>query len=137
MANTAPVRFLTKRFHLESTTATSDARFEGKLASIREENREIASRTINVASDIFAPQKLLEEKRLTQEDLFDNDLSSPSKAPIRRNAVRGSRKILPPIQEALLANNKWLAFCAAATRKWLIPGKIASIRCRSGLARRL
>jgi methyl-accepting chemotaxis protein len=54
MANTAPVRFLTIRFHLESTTATSDARFEGKLASIREENREIASRTINVASDIFA-----------------------------------------------------------------------------------
>jgi hypothetical protein len=34
------------------------------------------------------PQKLLEEKRLTQEDLFDNDLSSPSKAPIRRTAVR-------------------------------------------------
>jgi len=30
------------------------AAFEGKLASIREENREIAARTINVASDIFA-----------------------------------------------------------------------------------
>jgi methyl-accepting chemotaxis protein len=73
------------------------AELERKLSSIREENREIISRAVDVANDISRVLvRLVQEGKLTQDDLFDNDYiaiegtdplqTAPSKRPARRSA---------------------------------------------------
>jgi len=109
---------------LQMDTATR-GQLEHKLASIREENRENISLAVNVANDVSLKfEKLVEEGKLSQEDLFDNDYvaiegSDPLQHRTRFLAVL--EDVLPPLQEALLAGDDRMVFCAAVDRNGYLP----------------
>ena len=101
------------------------ANLELKLASIREENREIISRAMNVANEISRVlEKLVEDRRLTKEDLFDNDyieIEGTDPVQHRTRFLAALEEALPPVQEPLLANDPRMIFCAAVDRNGYLP----------------
>jgi methyl-accepting chemotaxis protein len=113
--------------HLEFLEMSSAVRaeLERKLVSIREENREIISRAVNVANDISRVlERLVEEGKLTQEDLFDNDyMAIEGTDPLqhRTRFLSALEDVLPPIQEALLASDSRMVFCVAVDRNAYLP----------------
>jgi methyl-accepting chemotaxis protein len=113
--------------HLEFLEMSSAVRekLERKLASIREDNREIISLAVDVANDISRRlERLVEQGRLTQEDLFDNDyvtIEGTDPVQHRTRFLSALEEILPPIQEALLASDARMVFCAAVDRNGYLP----------------
>ncbi len=101
------------------------ANLELKLASIREENREIISRAMNVANEISRVlEKLVEDRRLTKEDLFDNDyieIEGTDPVQHRTRFLAALEEALPPVQEPLLASDPRMIFCAAVDRNGYLP----------------
>ncbi len=114
-------------FHLEflEMGSTVRAALEHKLAAIREENREIISRTVDVANDISRVlEGLLDRKTLTQEDLFDNDyviIEGSDPVQYRTRFLSALEDALPPVLEALLASDPRMVFCAAVDRNGYLP----------------
>lgn len=113
--------------HLEFLEMGSTARaaLEHKLASIREENREIISRAVDVANDISrALERLVEQKKLTQADLFDNEyiaIEGSDPMQYRARFLSALEEVLPAIQEAMLASDPRMIFCAAVDRNGYLP----------------
>jgi methyl-accepting chemotaxis protein len=113
--------------HLEFSEMGSSARaaLEHKLALIREENREIISRAIDTANTISrALEGLVEQKKLTQEDLFDNDyvaIGGSDPVQHRTRFLSALEDVLPPIQEELLASDPRMVFCATVDRNGYLP----------------
>jgi methyl-accepting chemotaxis protein len=113
--------------HLEFLEMSSAVRekLERKLASIREDNREIISLAVDVANDISRRlERLVEQGRFTQEDLFDNDyvtIEGTDPVQHRTRFLSALEEILPPIQEALLASDARMVFCAAVDRNGYLP----------------
>ena len=113
--------------HLEFLEMDSAARtaLEHKLASIREENREIISRAVDVANEISrAFERLVEQGRISEEDLFDNDyilIEGTDPVQHRTRFLSVLEEVLPPIQEALLAGDQRMIFCAAVDRNGYLP----------------
>jgi methyl-accepting chemotaxis protein len=113
--------------HLEflEMNSTVRAELERKLASIRDENREIISRAVDVANQIsHALEHLVEEGRLTKDDLFDNEyVAIEGSDPVqhRTRFLAALEDILPPIQEPLLAGDPRMVFCAAVDRNGYLP----------------
>jgi methyl-accepting chemotaxis protein len=111
---------------------------ERKLASIREENREIISRAVDVANEISRMlEQAVEQGKLTQQDLFDNDyLPIDGTDPIqhRTRFLESFEEILPPIQEPLLAGDPRMVFCATVDRNGYLPvhNRIYSLPQRPG-----
>ena len=101
------------------------ANLELKLASIREENREIISRAMNVANEISRVlEKLVEDRRLTKEDLFDNnyiEIEGTDPVQHRTRFLTALEEALPPVQEPLLASDPRMIFCAAVDRNGYLP----------------
>jgi methyl-accepting chemotaxis protein len=101
------------------------AALEHRLASIRDENREIISRAVNVANEISRTlEKLVETGRLTRADLFDNDYREiEGSDPVQHSTrfLAALDDVLPPIQEALLASDERMVFCAAVDRNGYLP----------------
>ena len=81
--------------------AAARAALEHKLASIRDENREIISRAVNVANEISRTlEKLVETGKLTREDLFDNDYREiEGSDPVQHSTrfLAALDDVLPPI----------------------------------------
>jgi len=98
---------------------------ERKLASIREESREFISRAVDIANDISRVlEGLVENGKLTQDDLFDNDyIAIEDTDPVqhRTRFLSALEEVLPPIQEALLANDSRMVFCATVDRNGYLP----------------
>ena len=113
--------------HLEFLEMASEARaaLERKLASIREENREIISRAIDVANDISRRlERLIEDGGLAQKDLFDNDyraIEGTDPVQYRTRFLAALEDLLPPIQEPLLASDPRMVFCAVVDRNGYLP----------------
>jgi methyl-accepting chemotaxis protein len=113
--------------HLEFLEMSSVVRteLETKIASIREQNREVISRAVDVANDISrALESLVETGRLSQEDLFDNDyIAIDGSDPLqhRTRFLSALEEVLPPIQESLLASDDRMVFCAAVDRNAYLP----------------
>ena len=113
--------------HLEFVEMDSAARaaLEHKLASIRDENREIISRAIDVANDVSrALEALVERGKLTEEDLFDNDyiaIEGTDPVQYRTRFLSALDDVLPPIQEAMIAGDPRMVFCAAVDRNGYLP----------------
>ena len=113
--------------HLEFLEMSSAVRIglERKLASIREENREIISRTVDVANDISRTlEGLVERQTLTEEDLFDNDytaIDGTDPVQYRTRFLSALEDVLPPIQEVSLARDARTVFCAAVDRNGYLP----------------
>ena len=122
VANVSPLGL-----HLEflEMSATVRAELERKLASIREENREIIARAINTANEIsHALERLVAEGKLTQDDLFDNDyIAIEGTDPLqhRTRSLPVFEEALPPIQEALLASDPCMVFCVTVDRNGYLP----------------
>jgi len=78
-----------------------------------------------VANDISRRlERLGEQGRLTQEDLFDNDyvtIEGTDPVQHRTRFLSALEEILPPIQEALLASDARMVFCAAVDRNGYLP----------------
>jgi len=113
--------------HLEFLEMSSAVRteLERKLASIREENREIISRAVDIANDISRTlEGLVDQGTLTRDDLFDNDytaIDGTDPVQYRTRFLSALEDVLPPIQEALLASDPRMVFCAAVDRNGYLP----------------
>jgi methyl-accepting chemotaxis protein len=113
--------------HLEflEMGAAARAALVHKLASIREENREIISRAVDVANHIsHRLEGLVEEKRLTQEELFDNNyvaIEGTDPVQYRTAFLSALDDVLPPIQEPLLESDPRMVFCVAVDRNGYLP----------------
>ncbi len=126
--------------HLEFSEIGSSARanLERKLASIREENREIISRAVDAANDISRLlERLIERGSLSREDLFDNDytpIDGTDPQQYRTRFLAALENALPLIQEPLLAGDSRMVFCAAVDRNGFLPvhNRKYSLAQRSG-----
>ena len=113
--------------HLEFMEMGSGARanLERKLASIREENREIISRAVDAANDISRRfEGLTEAGALSRADLFDNDyiaIEGTDPQQYRTRFLSTLEEVLPPIQEPLLASDARMVFCATVDRNGYLP----------------
>ena len=113
--------------HLEFSEMGSAVRteLERKLASIREENREIISRAVDTANTISrALEELVEQRKLAQEDLFDNDyvvIEGTDPLQHRTRFLSALEEVLPAIQEPLLASDARMIFCTAVDRNGYLP----------------
>jgi methyl-accepting chemotaxis protein len=122
VANNSPLGL-----HLEFVEMGSSARanLERKLASIREENREIISRAVDAANDISRLlEGLIEDGKLSRADLFDNNyipIEGTGPQQYRARFLSALEDVLPPMQEPLLANDGRMVFCAAVDRNGYLP----------------
>jgi len=113
--------------HLEFLEMSSAARteLERKLASIREENREIIARAVDTANDISRRlEQLVVTGVLSQDDLFDNDYAAvegTDPVQYRSRFLSAFEELLPAIQEPLLAADPRMVFCAAVDRNAYLP----------------
>jgi methyl-accepting chemotaxis protein len=113
--------------HLEFLEMSSAVRaeLEHKLASIREENREIISRAVNLANVISRVlERIVEEGKLTQEDLFGNNyipIEGTDPLQHRTRFLSALEDVLPPIQEALLVSDSRMVFCVTVDRNAYLP----------------
>ena len=105
--------------------STAQTELERKLASIREENREIISRAVDTANHISRQlEQLVATGILNQEDLFDNDyvaVEGTDPVQYRTRFLSALEELLPPIQEPLLAADSRMVFCAAVDRNAYLP----------------
>ena len=113
--------------HLQFLQMSSAVRgeLERKLASIRDENREIIARAVDVANDASRTlEGLIRQGKLTEENLFDNDyaaIEGTDPVQYRTKFLSALEEVLPPILEALLASDERMVFCAAVDRNGYLP----------------
>ena len=112
--------------HLEFVvSARVRTELERKLASIREESREIIARAVDNANEIArAFEALIREGKLTEASLFDNDyvvIEGTDPVQYRTKFLSALEEVLPPIQEALLSSDERTVFCAAVDRNGYLP----------------
>jgi methyl-accepting chemotaxis protein len=113
--------------HLEflEMDAAVREKLEHKVTSIREENREIISQTINAANEVSQTlERLVEEKKITQNDLFDNNyalIEGTEPVQYRTLFLSALEDALRPIQERLLESDPRMVFCAVVDRNAYLP----------------
>jgi methyl-accepting chemotaxis protein len=91
-----------------------------KLAAIRAENKEFIDRAIEATARVAAAlEKAVADGLLSREDLFDNQyvpIEGSNPPQFRTRYLDALEKVLPAIQEPLLASDKRMFFCAAVDR---------------------
>jgi methyl-accepting chemotaxis protein len=130
--------------HLQFLQMSSAVRgeLERKLTSIRDENREIIARAVDVANDVSRTlEGLIRQGKLTEENLFDNDyaaIEGTDPVQYRTKFLSALEEVLPPIQEALLASDERMVFCAAVDRNGYLQSQIliAATSRRGGMEHR-
>jgi methyl-accepting chemotaxis protein len=103
----------------------AQAGLEQKLATIRSGSTEFIDLAINIANHISRLfEEAVEQKRISQDDLFDNNyvpISDTNPIQHRTRFLDFVEAVLPPIQEPLLANDKRMVYCAAVDRNGYLP----------------
>ncbi|HEX4411631.1 MAG TPA: methyl-accepting chemotaxis protein [Xanthobacteraceae bacterium] len=113
--------------HLEflDMDAAIRAALEQKLASIREENREIIARAIDAANDVSRRfESLINSGKLSADDLFDNDyvaIEGTDPVQYQTRFLSVLDEVLPEVQEPLLTSDTRMIFCAAVDRNAYLP----------------
>ena len=109
----------------EAPGADLAERIEDKLWSIREENVEAVTRALEAASELT---KIFEHGvasgAVSLDDLFDtNYVEIPGSNPVqyRTKFLDWADRVLPALQEAFLARDKRMAFCAMVDRNGYLP----------------
>jgi methyl-accepting chemotaxis protein len=101
------------------------AALERKLTQIRSDNTEFIGRAIDAADRIGrAFAQAISERAITLDDLFDNNyVPIPGTDPQqhRTRFLDLCERLLPDIQETLLASDRRLIFCAAVDRNGYLP----------------
>ncbi|QOZ12207.1 methyl-accepting chemotaxis protein [Bradyrhizobium sp. CCBAU 51765] len=107
-----------------ASAALSD-KVEDKLWSIHEENTELVTRAMeagNALTKIFEQAVARGEVRM--EDLFDTDyveIAGTNPQQFRTRYLDWADRALPPFQEAFLAREPRMAFCAMVDRNGFLP----------------
>ena len=98
---------------------------EDKLWSIREENVEAVTRALEVGAELT---KIFEQGvssgAVTLDDLFDTnyvEIPGSNPAQVRTKFLDWADRVLPAVQEAFLARDKRMAFCAMVDRNGYLP----------------
>ena len=113
------------RAQFVGATAALSEKIEDKLWSIHEENTEFVTRAMeagNALTKIFEQAVARGEVKL--EDLFDTDyveIAGTDPQQYRTKYLDWADRALPPFQEAFLAKDKRLAFCAMVDRNGFLP----------------
>ncbi len=113
--------------HLEfgQMSAECRERLGAKLESIRADNHEFIDRAVKTAAEVSALfERLVEQKKISLEDLFDNQyVQIPGTNPeqVRTKYIELLDGTLPEIQERLLAADPRMVFCAAIDRNGYLP----------------
>lgn len=108
--------------HLQGITLgeKEQSLLQAKLVAIRDENREFIDRAMEAATRVSSElEKAVSGHLLTREDIFDNQyvpIEGTNPQQFRTRFLDVLEKILPPIQEPLLASDKRMFFCAAVDR---------------------
>lgn len=113
------------RTQFVAATAALNERIEDKLWSIHEENTESVTRAMEAGT---ALTKIFEQAvargEVELEDLFDTDyveIAGTNPQQYRTKYLDWADRALPPFQEAFLAKDKRLAFCAMVDRNGFLP----------------
>jgi methyl-accepting chemotaxis protein len=103
----------------------AQAALAAKLAKIRSDNTEFIERAVTAAGRIAAGfEDAVMRRIITLDDLFDNEyVPIPGTDPVqcRTRFLDLADKLLPGIQEPLLASDKRMVFCAAVDRNGYLP----------------
>ncbi len=101
------------------------ANLDGRLAAIREANKEFIARAIGAADRISALfEDAVNAGQIALDDLFDNHyVPIPGTNPqqYRTRFLSLCEALLPAVQEPLLASDPRLVFCAAVDRNGYLP----------------
>ena len=101
------------------------AALKTKLDAIRTENKEFIERAISTAQKISALfEDAISRGEITHDELFDNDYQPiPNSDPIqhRTKFLDFLERVLPDIQEPLLASDPRMVFCATVDRNGYLP----------------
>jgi methyl-accepting chemotaxis protein len=96
-----------------------------KLADIRASNTEFIERAIATADRIARVfEDAVTQRLLTLDDLFDNDyvpIAGTEPQQYRTRFLDLTEKVLPDIQEPILAADKRMVFCATVDRNGYLP----------------
>lgn len=100
--------------------AKEQSLLHAKLGAIREENKEFIDRGIEAAARVsLGLEKAVSDGLLAREDLFDNQyvpIEGANPQQFRTRFLDALEKILPSVQEPLLASDKRMFFAAAVDR---------------------
>jgi methyl-accepting chemotaxis protein len=108
--------------HLQGVvlSAAQQSLLRAKLEAIRAENKEFIDVATQAAARVSqAFEKAVSDGLLRREDLFDNQyvpIEGTNPQQFRTRFLDALEKVLPPIQEPLLASDKRMFFCAAVDR---------------------
>jgi methyl-accepting chemotaxis protein len=108
--------------HLEFIGLQAEQRtaLAAKLSAIRDENHEFIELAVSTAARISdAFEHAVTNGKLSREDLFDNEyvpIEGTNPQQFRTRFLATIEEILPPIQEALLASDPRMFFCACVDR---------------------
>jgi len=109
----------------ETLDEAARAVLAAELARIRSENREFIESAIAGANRIGAAfENAVDNGLVTLDDVFDNDyVPIPRTDPLQysNRFLATADKILPPIQEPMLASDPRLVFCVAIDRNGYLP----------------
>ena len=112
-------------FQFDNLDGGTRVTLESKLATIRSDNTEFIERAIDAANRIARLfEDAVAQRQISLDDLFDNDyIPIPDTNPPqhRTRFLEFVERILPGIQEPLLASDKRLVFCAAVDRNGYLP----------------
>ena len=101
------------------------AALSAKLASIRAENEVFIGRASSAAARISAAfEDAVTRRLLSREALFDNEyvpIANTNPLQLRTKFLDCAERILPAIQEPLLAADTRMTFCAAVDRNGYLP----------------
>ena len=113
--------------HVEFTAPEpqSESALHELLAAIRTENQTFVDRAMDTAAMIsMALEEAVSDGKLTREALFDTDyvpIEGSNPVQFRTRALDVLERLLPDIQEPLLADDKRMTFCAAVDRNGYLP----------------
>jgi methyl-accepting chemotaxis protein len=112
-------------FQFEHLDAVVEAALARKLAQIRADNTGFINLAIEAAGRVAnAFEDAVARHEITLNDLFDNEyVPIPGTEPLQHHArfLDLAEKLLPDIQEPLLAGDKRMVFCVAVDRNGYLP----------------
>lgn len=113
------------RMRFIGTDAAFGERVEDALFVIHDANTECIARAIDAGNRISqAFEDALKRGEVTADALFDTDyapIAGSDPAQFRTRYLDWADRVLPPIQEAVLAKDPTMAFCAAVDRNGYLP----------------
>lgn len=115
-----PVNYSDLGLHLEFADEAECPALRARLAAIRDENKHYIDRAVEMSQKVAqALTEAVTKGQITSEELFDNryvPIEGTDPQQFRTRFLGVLEKVLPPIQEPLLASDPRMIFCVAVDR---------------------